>query len=336
MSNREPSRFLRWYLSSMGSVLPQWVKAIAFGHQMARTCRFATGEADARAGTLPLGLLTGETAPARATTRRVIDAVVPGHLFLTRRVSLPSKAAGRMQQIGTLDLLQKTPFDTDEIIWAIGPVQRDGKQIHMTQVIALQSDLTAWRTRMEAANHPLRRLYARVEGRDVLIADDSKALNRSGRFWPVLNAVGAVVACLLALYLWALPGLQASERMATLGPEVTRLQAEALRLRNQVDQLRADQDRQQGLLAGVAAAPRLLDALVAATTALPDTVWVSQYVFDTEGTRMFVQVNGSAVDLLYRLADEGSLPNALMQGEVDRTQTGAEEFWLSHDPVPRP
>ncbi|WP_299960907.1 hypothetical protein [uncultured Roseobacter sp.] len=336
MSNREPSRFLRWYLSAMGSVLPQWVKAVLLGHPMARMCRFRDGQGNARAGSLPLALLTGEAPPARAPTRRVTDAVVPGHLVLTRRVSLPRKAARRMQQIGALDLLQKTPFQAPEIIWTIGPVRRDKEQIYMTQVIALQSDLTKWRARMQAANHPLRRLYATVEGQDVLIADYSKELRGSGRFWPTLNAAGALIACLCALYLWALPGLQADEKLATLTPEIMRLQAEALRLREQVDHLQTDQDRQQGLLTGITTAPRFLDALAAATTALPDQVWVSQYVFDPEGARMFVQVDGSAVDLLYTIADQGHLPNTLMQGEVDRTPSGAEEVWLRHDPVPRP
>ncbi|WP_195818707.1 hypothetical protein [Roseobacter sp. MH60115] len=303
---------------------------------MARTCSFTDGRGDTPAGSLPLALLTGEAAPARAPTRRVTDAVVPGHLVLTRRVSLPRKAARRMHQIGALDLLQKTPFQMHEIRWAIGPVRRDKEQIHVTQVIALQSDLTTWRARMQTANHPLRRLYATVDGQDVLIADYSKELRGSGRFWPALNAAGAFVAGLCALYLWALAGLQANEKLATLTLEITRLQAEALRLREEVDRLQADQDQQQGLLTGITTAPRLLDALTAATAALPDQVWVSQYVFDPGGTRMFVQVDGSAVDLLYTLADQGHLPNALMQGEVDRTPSGAEEFWLRHDPVPRP
>ncbi|GFE51958.1 hypothetical protein So717_37110 [Roseobacter cerasinus] len=303
---------------------------------MARPCRFIAGERDERAGSLPLTWLTGDDLPERSKTRQIMDAIVPAELFLTRRLSLPRKAAGRLRQIGALDLLQKTPFQPHEIIWAVGPVEREKDQIYMTQVIALRSDLNAWRHRMQAANHPLRCLYAHVGGQEVLIADFGKELGTNTRFWPVLNATGAMVALCCALYLWALPGLRATDARAALAPEITRLQAEALRLRGEVDQLSANQDRQQGILTAISSAPRLLDALVAATEALPDTAWVSQYVFDRGAVRMFTQVDGPVVDLLYTLADQGQLPNTLMQGDIDRTQSGVEEVWLVHDPVPRP
>ncbi|WP_189368212.1 hypothetical protein [Tateyamaria omphalii] len=263
--------------------------------------------------------------------RQITDAVLPERLFLTRTVSLPRKAAARMQQVGTLDLLQKTPFKAEEIVWAIGPVRRDKDQVHMTQIIALKSDLGTWRKRMEAANRPLRRIYANVGEKDVVVADYDKELGKHRRFWPIANTVAAILALSCALYLWALPGLQASQKAAVLQPESERLQEQAIALRAHVRELRADHDRQQGILTGISSAPRLLDAIVAATTILPDTAWVSQYTFDPAGVRMFMDIDGSAVDLLYTLADEALLPNALMQGDVQRTSSGTEEFWLRHD-----
>lgn len=335
MSPREPSRFLRWYFSSMGSFLPQWVKAICLGHPMARTCRFVDGEWDSRSRTLPLGLLTGDAPPSTARFRQTIDAVVPENLFLTRVVTLPRKAAARMHQIGTLDLMQKTPFQASEVTWAIGPVLREKEQVHMTQVIALNSELTAWFDRMEAANQPLRRIYMSLGRKNVLVADYGNKGGKYQRFWPVINATGAAVTLSCALYLWAVPGLKATEQVAALKPETARLQIQALALREQVEQSKADQERRHDLLASISGAPRLLDALIAATAALPDPVWVSQYVFDPTGVRMFAEVDGSAVDLLYTLADRALLPNTLMQGDVQTTATGTEEFWLLHDHLAR-
>ncbi|MBY5934932.1 hypothetical protein KUV51_18155 [Tateyamaria omphalii] len=333
MTTREPSRFLRWYLSSMASFVPEWIRAACMGRPMARTCHFVDGKSSDHRHTLPASLLVGGKKPSAASSRNAIDAVVPERLFLTRRVSLPRKAAARMLQIGTLDIAQKTPLQADEITWAVGPVLREKDHVQMTQVIALNSDLVAWRERMDAANRPLRRVYARVCGRDVLIADFEKATSPYARLWPVFNLAGATIAFACALYLWALPGLQAADRVARLTSETDRLQAQALELRRQVESQKTDEERQQRILSAVSDAPLLFDAVVAATTALPDSVWVSQYIFDPSGVRMFAEVNGSAVDLLYALAEQPLLPNAIMQGDIQATISGTEEFWLLHDHV---
>lgn len=334
MQTREPSRFLRWYLSSMRSFVPQWANAIFLGHPMARTCRFVDGERTNRSGTLPLDHLTGVKQPVAMRFRRSVDAVLPESLFLTRNVSMPRKAAARMLQIGTFDLLQKTPFQADEIVWAIGPVHREKEQVHMTQVVALRDDIQTWRNRMEAANRPLRRIYANIKGRKILVARFEQESVHLGRFWSIMNATGATIALACAIYLWALPGLQATKKIALLEPEIAHLQAEALALREDLENRQHDQDLQHGILSEISEAPHLLDAMVAATVALPDSAWVSNYVFDANGVRMFTDINGSAVDLLYDLSDNGILPNALMQGDVQRTSAGTEEFWLLHDHIP--
>lgn len=131
-----------------------------------------------------------------------------------------------------------------------------------------------------------------------------------------------------------LAGLQATKKIALLEPEIAHLQAEALALREDLENRQHDQDLQHGILSEISEAPHLLDAMVAATVALPDSAWVSNYVFDANGVRMFTDINGSAVDLLYDLSDNGILPNALMQGDVQRTSAGTEEFWLLHDHIP--
>lgn len=331
-----PLRILRWYLSSMNALVPDWLRAVCLGVPMAKVLHFVEEGMEADRLSFAAAALKGEQCLPRAKQQKIVDVVLPEDFFLKRTVTMPRKARGRMQAVAQLDLLQKTPFRDHEIMWISAAVTPAGNQIHVQQIIALNSDIAAWRAVLAAANYPLRRIYTDVDGQRLCIADFTGQLAPRAGLLRGGNALATGAICAFLGSIWILPGYRAHQQAQSYAVENARLQTQLLDLRREVDTALSARAQDADFVKRLLHAPRLSDTLLAVTEALPDDVWIDRLIFEPDGVRFFGETDGSAVDLAIALAADGRLPNLFLSGEVFQTDAGAEEFWMVHDPLVQP
>jgi len=205
----------------------------------------------------------------------------------------------------------------------------------VNQYVVKRSDVLALSARLLRAGLRLTQIRIAGQGASVL-ADLSDGTASAGRRWRRFNAGLAVLAVMLAATLWLTPALSARKDLGLLETTVSSRRDEAVSLRSQVDVLREQKDAREQFLAGIVTRPRLSNVLRDLTVALPDTVWISDFVFSPKAVVVTGEIAGSAADLVLALSENRQFGNPRLTGPVSQTQEGRERFDLTLDLGGRP
>lgn len=332
MTGRIHSRLPAGLAARIGVLAPDWVRAMFLGQPMARRVRFAAEGQTPKRGQLPVEALTADPQDIKPKRpRRTVDALVPQSLFLARRISAPRTGKARLEQMAALDLRQRTPFGPEDVHWLLDRPSQAGNSTEARQWVVKRSDVQDWARRLKTRGLRLRRVY--VEGADtaVPIADFSGTLApRAGRVRLLNGALALVTVGALAAG-WLMPGWVAMDQTAALQRDLSTLRAEAVRLREEVEALRARDGERAAFLNSVLRRPLLVDTLRELTVALPDDVWVETLVFGPERAVITGEAGGSAADTVLGLGKRAALGNPRLSGPVSRTAANAERFEITVD-----
>ena len=328
-----PFHVHKWLLEPLTKLLPESVKAMFFGIPVLQTFTFREDVRSVSVGhrctIIPTEQLFRGTLSEEAPKNQTIDIVLPKSCFLERVITAPSSAKKSLHAVAQLDLQRKTPFQSSDVIWALGNPEHNETDIRVTQWLAKKSDITHWKARLYQRGLSIRRIY--IEGAEISvpIADFSNETMPSAGRWRLVNGgLLATAACLL-VFLWLYPAWAIRPQIKQLDLKILSLQAEALELRKDVDTLREYQTEKAAFLDIIRHRTLLSEALREMTVILPDTVWLETMVFQAGTLVINGEAAGSAPELVLALSKNTHFRNPRLTGAVSSTSSGAERFEIT-------
>ncbi|MEO8531637.1 MAG: PilN domain-containing protein [Deltaproteobacteria bacterium] len=312
--------------------LPDWMFTAFFGRPVARELVFSDDVSNVilRGKTLvaPTSLLKTEASSSPGSYRGAVIAILPQHYCLERQIEVPAKGLAALASIAELDLTRRTPFRKSDVWWTVSAPTSVPNGFVVSQFVVKRSDVRALSARLALLG--LRLTQVRIAGSSVL-ADLSDTAAPSGRLWRRFNAGLAALGVILAMTLWLNPALVARADLRVLDTALAARRDEAVNLRSQVEVLREQKDAREQFLAEIVTRPRLSNVLRDLTVALPDTVWISDFVFSPIAVVVTGEIAGSAADLVLALSENRQFGNPRLTGPVSQTQEGRERFDLTVD-----
>lgn len=323
-------------MSVLSDLVPGWVKAMYLGTPLARVLRFDPKAEEitisGRAVVAPLSLLDSDMDGPPLAKPVNVDITLPPDHVLRRQISAPLSARATLPAIARLDLQRKTPFQEQDVFWALGPARVEGDQIQADQWVVRRADIEVLRARMRAKGLRLRRLSAPEAG---TLADFSAELSQTSKLWQIVNALLLVASLGLAAVWWLYPGWVASQQVQVLTRDQSALQTQAIALRQKVETLHQYQADRAALAAHMFDRPLLSTATTNLTKALPDTVWIDMLSLQSAHLVMSGETRISTADLVETLSALPGFANPRLTGPVSRMPSGAERFEITLDIAPR-
>lgn len=256
--------------------------------------------------------------------------LLPTHLLLIRRITLPMAAARDLPAVLAFEIDKYTPFRAEQVYFATRRMDNDSRtELALCWVIIL-------RERLDALLDQVGQRFDRVDGLDA----DGQPLNinlapepqrrPASHKWRTVNRVLALLAIVLAVV-----AMQSSlaQRQAALSA----VQAQGSKLREQLQQLKTanhqDEKKQRSSLS-IDARKRQTPALTAVlndlSNCIPADTWLIQLDISAEGR---VSLNGQsrqASELISRLNRCAWLADAQFQGAIQTDpSTSNEVFYIS-------
>lgn len=335
-------RFFNWWQGELSALVPPRLAAWFTGAPSARQIVFERDRAEiARIGrvvhvpfSLPPDCAAFEEAARLIGRGAIVDVTWPADAALSRHHSLPAAARSRVASIIELDLARSTPLKRDEIEWRYN-VQRgvDGG-LAVEQYILKRADIDQLTAGLQRAGLLLRRLRVAVPD-GVAVApfvDRTRELMQPARVWRWLN-VALFALCLgLAFHMITAPHFARRAALAEVTAEADELRAQAVALRQSVDQAMAQRDAISALMRVFVETPRAIDTLRELTARLPDTVWLSELQISDRDARFSGFIRGSAAELVIELGKSPVFVNPRLTGPVSANPgDGAERFEIAID-----
>lgn len=303
-------------------MVPTFATALFSGMPLARTLHEPP---------VPLSaLMTGADAEVPALPSGPVIAELPRAACLARQIEVPAAASGQLGRIAALDLVRRTPFRTDEVYWALGPVERQGDRLKVTQWVVRKTDVDRLAQRLAARGAQL--VGLRVAGgatTPALIA--TLAGSRAGRGLRRLNLAAAIVGLAALATVWLGSTWQQSSALPALRAALDADLTDATALRAGIEEMRAQSDARNAFLSAMVHRPRLSVTLRDLTVALPDEVWLSDVTWSATSVVLTGETRRSAADLVLSLGDLRGYRNPRMSGAVSRSIDGGERFEIALD-----
>lgn len=312
----------------LSDAVPDWLSALALGQPMARALSFGPVDTIKRGkGGLVAPsewLNSGAEVPA-GKRKRYVDVIVPHGKLLKRAVKLPRTPRRVLGRAVTLDMLRRTPFKPDRTYSVVSDIQTDGVNTTLTQWIARRDDIDGLRARLAQAGLLVRRVRV-VDVPTAPLADFASTIYPAGRFWRGLNVVALVIAMAAGGWIWTEPALKAQRARLAQEAEVQRLTAEALALRDGMQEQSVEASERTAFLNRMTQRTPVVSTLRAATVMMPDTVWLTDMAFDRTRVTLRGSTSGSAAQMLLDLPRNRLLRNPQLAGPVSQTNDGREQF----------
>jgi len=257
---------------------------------------------------------------------RLSDVYLPPTVFLEREVTIPKGAEKNTRSIIELDMVRRTPFRSNDVLWAHSKQDRNGRVI---QWVAKKSDIQHILKNLAGNHISVRQVFVDVPNTTAAVAmfdtGDSRLLN----FMRTLNFGLAALTVAFLLFAWLFPTWKLSGNIGVIETQTEGLRAQALQTRADVDQFRAVETSKAELLTLLRERPKLSGVLRDLTVALPDTTWSDNMVFTSERVVFSGTTEASAAELVLGLARSKQFENPRLSGPVSRTSTGGERFEIA-------
>jgi len=263
---------------------------------------------------------------------KTVDVVFPADIFLRRKISIPPTSRGQQRQVAAMDLVRRTPFKETEVHWALSD-SKDTQATELEQWIIKKIDLSRYRQSLYSHGYQLRKALVPVGPHTVTIADFTLEVAPRVHLWRRLNAALLIVIIGFCAVIWLRPALEARAEVSRNQIVLDRLRNEALDLRAEVARRAEARDDQKAFIDTVLTRPRAVDALRQMTVALPDTVWLSDFLFTPSQITVNGETSQSAAELVLDLTENNRtrlLP--ALSGPVSRTAQGNERFGMTFRP----
>ena len=311
---RQGKRFLRaWGKELLGSVPARWRERILPKPKL-------------QYYPWPLPAHPSEAVPG---ARHIL--LLPAEVVLIRPVTLPMAAFRALDDVLQFELDRYTPFNAEQLFYAVREERSDGVQVSLTLVVILRERLEAILAHCQAHNVP-------VDGVDVL-GPDKRRLGidigpperrqrrdtRAARLTWALG-IGCGVLALACMGAWQHNRAQA---LADLQAQVQAQRGEVAQVQQLRQALAAQEGAAQYLAQRRRAQPTRAVLLSQLTGCLPADTWLQTLQVAADGQVDMAGLSARASGLISQLKQCPSLVDAQFQGIIQPDQaSGGERFYL--------
>lgn len=292
----------------LSGMVPLWLREMFFGHR--------------RASLLPLDDALAECAPQNAP---LLDVILPLSMVLRRSVKVGVLKQKDWHAAAALDLANKTPFSAADVEWALGPSD-DALGQTVNQWVAKTHDLDALDERLAQNGWTVRRMLLQAGTSQVVLRNQSRATLSATRWQTQVNLALAIITLFGLGVAWIAPSFQARATARDLSAELVALQSETISLRQQLDQVAAQNELRAQFLANVTTQTKTVSLLRDTTVYLPDAAWLSEWRYGPSGLKLIGETSDSAAELVLQIGQKARGWSPALSGAVSRSPNGAERF----------
>lgn len=313
------SRFLRWWLGELSSMVPAWMRAASLGAES-----FVL---------LPLELVSVQMSPPTVGGGRSLALTVPSSRVLRKALTLPLATEENLRQVLEFQLEQHTPFSPSQVYFGYAVKARDFDRGQLTvEFVATPRD---------AVDDAIKILGASGAQVRAMFVDDMLAADPLVNLLPATLATTpsplrhganpwlAALVALLALAAIAVPIVVKREAVVQMLPWVEKGKKAA----ETVDAMRRELDtrveQHNYLLEKRQANPTVIQVLEELTRVLPDDTWVQ--TLDIKGKELQIQGETASSSKLIGLFEQSSmLRDASFRSPLFKGQlSGTERYQLA-------
>jgi general secretion pathway protein L len=313
------SRFLRWWLGELASMLPAWM---------------GSSSINVEAFTLvPLGRATAQFSRLDAGDQRDIALTLPTCRVLRKTLTLPLATEENLRQVLEFQMEQHTPFSAAQVYFGHWVTGRDFErnQLSVEFVATPRESVDAAIKILSNLQVPVRAVFAS----DMLAAGNLVNLLPAGlgkapsELRRGANPWLAALVILLAVSAMAMPLIIKREAVVQLLPWVEKGKKAAETVDALRRELEARVDKHNYLLEKRQSAPTVIQTLEELTRMLPDDTWVQ--TLDIKGKELQIQGETASSVRLIGLFEQSSLfRDASFRAPLTKGQSiGTERYQLA-------
>jgi len=266
-------------------------------------------------------------AVVKGKSRRPLVLRLRAEDCLIRRVSVPRSALFRLDKILGLEIGRMTPFAPSQVLsgWYELPDESLGEHASIAHVIVRKDLVSPIVERLHERGKRIARIEVSSAGDETLPVDLSASLALAEppgvRRWRRLSLSAAMAAVGLALLAGGIVLSRQAAEIALLDERLGQVQAEARKVRDEVDAIEGSSQRIAGLRKEKLGSPSPLAVWSELTRLLPDTAWLAGLSINETGVTLDGTAQ-SAEDLITTLDGSPLFEKVAFTGPVTKMPGG--------------